>query len=72
MQIHILITFLISAMLEESRATALDLDTASRFLLNVFDICTSVPNNLSTKIKALNWFKINGDLLLRPFTLLFE
>jgi hypothetical protein len=69
MKIHILITLATSTVFHKSRATALDLNTASGLLLNVLDICTAMTYNLSTKIEARKWFKGNGDLLLRPFAL---
>jgi hypothetical protein len=69
MKIHILITLTTSAMLHKSRATALDLDTTSSLVLNMFHIGSSMTHNLSTKVETRKWFKINEDLLLGPFTL---
>jgi hypothetical protein len=56
-------------MLHESRATSLDLYAATRFLLDMLNIRTSVANNLGSKIETWNWFEVNWDLLLWPFTL---
>jgi hypothetical protein len=69
MKIHVLIALAISTRLHESRATALDLDAASSLLLDVLHVSSSMTNDLSTKVKARNRFKVNGNLLLRPFTL---
>jgi hypothetical protein len=69
MKIHILVTLTTSAMLHESRATALDLHTTSSLLLNMLHIGSSMTHNLSTKVETRNWFKVNRDLFLGPFTL---
>jgi hypothetical protein len=68
-QIHILVTLTTSAMLHESRATALDLNTASCLLLDVLNISAAMTNNLSTKIEAWKRFEVDWDLLFGPFTL---
>jgi hypothetical protein len=69
MQIHVLITLFTGSMLHETRTSSLDLNTTSGLLLNMLDVGPSMTNNLGAKIEAGNWFKINGDLLLRPFAL---
>ena len=69
MEIHVLITLTASTMLHEARSTALDLDTASSLLLNMLHICSAMTYNLSPKVKAGDWFKINRNLLLWPFAL---
>lgn len=69
MQIHVVLALTTGAMLHETRATSFDLDTALSFLLDVFDVSTSMANNLSTKIKTWNRNKINWDFLFRPFFL---
>jgi hypothetical protein len=71
MQIHILIALSASALFHESRATALDLDTASSLLLDVLDVRTTMANNLRTKVEARNGLEIDRDLLFGPFTLIF-
>jgi len=69
MQVHIFIAFLTSTMLHEPRTTSFNLDTASSFLLDVLDICSSVADNLSTEIESRDWLKINRNLLFRPLAL---
>ena len=69
MKIHILIALSTSTVLHESRAAALYLDTASSFLLDMFDIRTTVSDNLSTEVEAREGLKIDRDLLFRPFAL---
>jgi hypothetical protein len=71
-EIHILVALTTRAMLHESGTTALDLDTASGLLLDVLNISATMANNLSTKIEAWKWFKIDWDLFFRPFTLLLN
>jgi hypothetical protein len=68
-KIHVLIALLTSPVFHESRATALDLDTASGLLLDVLHIRTSMANNLSAEVKARKRFEIDRDLLFRPFAL---
>jgi hypothetical protein len=72
MEIHIFVTLTPSAMLHESGTTALDLDTTSGLLLDVLNISATMANDLSTKIEAWKWFKIDWDLFFRPFTLLLN
>jgi hypothetical protein len=69
-KIHVFVTLAASAMFHESRATALDLNPASGFLLDMLYISSTVANNLSTKIKSWDLFKIDWNLLLGPFTLI--
>lgn len=69
MKIHILIALSTSAVLHESRAATLYLDTASSFLLDMFDIRTAMSDDLSTKVEAGEGLKIDRDLLFWPFTL---
>jgi hypothetical protein len=68
-QIHGLIAFSSSIVLHETRSTALYLDTASSFLLDVFDVGTTLTNNLSTEVESNDRFEVNGDLLLGPLAL---
>jgi putative ubiquitin-RnfH superfamily antitoxin RatB of RatAB toxin-antitoxin module len=68
-QIHGFITFSTSVVLHETRSTALDLDTASSFLLNVFDVGTTLTDNLSTEVEANDRLEIYGNLLLGPLAL---
>jgi hypothetical protein len=69
-QIHRLVTLLSCTVFHESRASALDLNSAASLLLNMLHICTTVAHNLSSEVKTRNRFKINRDLFLRPFSLL--
>lgn len=69
MQIHGLITLLTSRMFHETRATSLDLNSATSLLLDVLDIRASMANYLCTKIEAWKRLKFNRDFLFRPFTL---
>ena len=68
-QIHLLITFLTSSMLHETRSTTLDLNTASRFLLNMFDVCASMTHNLGAEVEARKWLQVYWDTLFWPFAL---
>ena len=69
MQEHGLITFLPSARFDESRATALYLNTAAGLLLNMLDIRTALANNLSTQVESRNGLQVNWDALVGPFAL---
>lgn len=69
MQIHVLVALTVSGSLQVSRTAALDLHTALGFLLDMLDISTAVPNNLSTQVEAGDRLQANGDLLLGPFAL---
>lgn len=71
-QEHRLITLLASARFNESRAAALDLNTAAGLLLDVLHIRTTLANNLSTQVKSRNGLKINWNTLIRPFALLHK
>jgi hypothetical protein len=70
MQIHRFIAFGSSVVLHEARSTALDLDTASSFLLDVFDIRTTLTYHLSTEVEANDRFEVHGNLLFGPLALL--
>lgn len=70
MEIHGLVAFLASVVLDEARATALDLDTTASFLLDVFDIGTAMADNLSTEVETRDGLEVDGNLFLRPFTLI--
>jgi hypothetical protein len=69
MKIHILIAFATSAVLHESRAAALDLNTASGFLLDMLDIGATMADDLGAKVKAGKRLKVDWNLLFGPFTL---
>jgi hypothetical protein len=68
-KIHILVALTTCSMLHESGTTALDLNTASGLLLDVLNISAAVTYNLSSKIETWKRFKVDWDLLFRPFTL---
>ena len=68
MEVHGFVTFLIGTMLGETRASAFDLHTTTRFLLNVLDISTTMTYHLRSKIKARNRFQIDWNLFFRPFS----
>jgi putative ubiquitin-RnfH superfamily antitoxin RatB of RatAB toxin-antitoxin module len=68
-QIHGFIAFSSSVVLHKSRSTALDLDTASGFLLDVFDVGTTLTDNLSTEVESNDRFEVYGNLLLGPLAL---
>lgn len=72
MQIHVFIAFLTSTMLHKSRTTSFNLNAASRLLLNMLDVGTSVTDNLSSKVESRNRFEIDWDLFLGPFALLLS
>lgn len=69
MQEHGLVTFLPSARFDESRATALYLNTAAGLLLDMFDIRTTLAHNLGTQIESRNGLQVNWDALVGPFPL---
>ena len=69
MEEHVLVTLTVGRLLEEPRATALDLNTAAGLVLDVLDVGAAMANHLGTKIEARNWLEVDGDLRLRPFTL---
>ena len=56
-------------MLHETGSTTLDLDTASGFLLDMFDIRTALTYNLSTEVEAGDRLEVDGDLFFRPLAL---
>jgi hypothetical protein len=66
MQIHLLIALHLSIVLLESTASALDLDSATRLLLDVLDVRSTSSNDLSAQVESGNGFEIDRDALLRP------
>ena len=67
MQIHLFITLLPCLVVHEATATSLDLDAATGFLLDMFDILSTGTYDLGTEIEARNGFEIDGDTLFWPF-----
>jgi hypothetical protein len=69
MQIHRFVALLASAMLHETRTTTFNLHSASRLLLDVFNMSTSLANNLSAKVEPRNRVEVDGNFLFWPFAL---
>ena len=69
MQEQVLVSLTVSRLLEETRAAALDLDTAAGLVLDVLDVGAAMANHLGTKVEARNRLEVDGDLRLGPFTL---
>lgn len=70
MEVHRLVALLASVMLDKAGATTLDLDAATSLLLDVFNIGTTVADNLGAEVETRNGLEVDGDLLFGPFTLL--
>jgi len=56
-------------MLNEARATSLDLHTTASLLLDMLNILTAMANNLGTQIKTGHGLEPNHNLFLLPFDL---
>ena len=69
MQVHGLVTLSAGRRLNKSRATTFDLHAASGLLLDVFDVCATMADDLCPEVEAWDWLKVDGDLLVRPFSL---
>lgn len=69
MQVHLLLTLSACGRLNEARATALDLDPTPCLLLNVFDVCTAMSDNLRPEIETRDGLEVDGNLFIRPFSL---
>lgn len=65
-QVHLLVTLHLSIMFLESTAPTLDLNSATRLLLNVLDVRSASSNDLSAQVEARNGLEIDWDTLLRP------
>lgn len=68
-QEHGLVTFTLGAVLDETRATALDLDTTTCALLNVLHIGTALADDLGTQVESGDRFEVDGNAFLWPFAL---
>lgn len=68
-KIHRLVTLLAGQRFHETGSTALDLNLAAGFLLNVLDVVTSTANNLCSQVEAADRLQTNRELLFRPFAL---
>lgn len=69
MKEHRFVAFTASARFDESRATALDLNTATSLLLDVLHISTALSDDLGAQVETGDGLKIDGDTLIRPFAL---
>lgn len=69
MKVHGLIAFSTGADLSESRATTLDLDLATRLLLDMLDISAALTNNLCTKVKSWDGLEVDRNAFFGPFAL---
>lgn len=56
MQIHRLVAFLTSGIIQETRTTTFDLYTAASLRLDMLDVCAAVSNNLSPQIETWDGF----------------
>ena len=70
MQIHWLIALSTSTMLHETRIAALDLNTASCFLLDVLNVSASMTHDLCSQVESRKGLKVDGNTLFRPFALI--
>jgi hypothetical protein len=66
MQVHLLIALHLSVVLLESTATSLDLDSATRLLLDVLDVRSTSSNDLGAQVETRDRLEIDRDALLRP------
>lgn len=66
---HVFLAFAAGGGLDESRASALDLNTTSSFLLNVLDIGSSVSNDLGSQVEPRDRLELDWDLGFGPFAL---
>jgi hypothetical protein len=69
MQVHGLIAFLATLLINEARALSLDLDFTARVLLDVLHVLTTTADNLCSQIESTDNFEAHVDLLLGPFAL---
>jgi hypothetical protein len=69
MQVHGFVALSIGGHLSETGAASFDLDFTASLLLNMFDICSALANNLGTKIETLDWLQVDRNTLLGPFPL---
>ena len=69
MQIHRLIAFPSSAMFNEARSAAFNLDLAASLLLDMFNVSTALPDYLSTQVESGDWFGVDRKPFFGPFAL---
>lgn len=70
-EVHWFVAFLVGAMFYEAGVAAFDLDAASGFLLDVFDVGSAVADDLRSQVEALDRFKVDWNALFGPFPLYF-
>lgn len=66
---HGLVTLFVCLLFKKSRSSALDLNTASSFVLNMLYVRASLANYLSSKIEPANGFEINWNFSFLPLAL---
>lgn len=66
MKVHLLIALGVGVVLDEAASTSLDLNTASRFLLNVLDVAAARSDDLSAQVEPWNGLQINWNALVWP------
>jgi len=68
-QVHRLVRLLPRAVLHEAASASLDLDSTTRFLLNVLDISAALSDHLCPEVEAWNILHVDRDSFLGPFPL---
>lgn len=68
-KVHVFIALLVSSGLEIPRATALYLNPAACFLLDVLDISAAMSDDLGAQVEPWDGFEINRHLFDPPFSL---
>lgn len=66
MEIHLLIALGVGVVLDETAPTSLDLNAASRLLLDMLDVAATRTDNLSAQIESRNGLQINWNALVWP------
>lgn len=67
---HFIVALQISVSFDISRAATFDLDTTSRFLLDVLNIRAARTDYLGSKVETWDRLQTNGDALFRPLVAL--
>lgn len=66
MQVHLLIALHLGIMFFEAAASALDLNSAAGFLLDVLDVRSASSDNLGAQVESRNGLEIDGNALFGP------
>ena len=66
MQIHLLITLHLGIVLLETASSALDLNSATRLLLNVLHIGSTSSDDLGAQVESRNGLEVDRDALFGP------